>query len=138
MGFADDMRNFAAEVEADDQAIFVETAALAFESIVEGSPITGAPGQPVDTGAEKAAWHLELAAHSAAITNPMAYAPVIENDLRSSFDEAGLVIPRPRLPGGGVRPHVKSTVGGHHSVKVTVANIDRLIDEAGRRVGRPS
>jgi hypothetical protein len=30
---------------------------------------------------------------------------------------------------------VKSTVGGPHSVALTVAGIDRLLDEAGRRVG---
>lgn len=134
MGFRDDVRAFTVEVGELDKAIFVETAVLAHESIVEGSPITGAPGQPVDTGALKASWHLELEETQASITTPLGYAPVIEDDLRSSFDRSGDEPARPKGAGGSARHH-KSTVGGHHSVTLTLAGIDRLIDEAGRRVG---
>jgi hypothetical protein len=133
MGFRDDIRAFTVEVGDLDKAIFVETAVLAHESIVEGSSITGAPGQPVDTGALKASWHLDFEESQANITTPLGYAPVIEDDLRSSFDRSGDEPVRPKSPGGGTRHH-KSTVGGHQSVTLTLAGIDRLIDEAGRRV----
>lgn len=136
MGFRDDVHAFAIEVEAADKAIFVETAVLAHESIVNGSPLTGSPGQPVDTGALKASWHLELGEDEASITTPIAYAPIIEDGLRSAYDPSGDAPPRPRTK-GGVRTHIKSTVGGHQSVALTVAGIDRLIEEAGHRVGGP-
>jgi hypothetical protein len=89
MGFRDDIRGFIAEVQVADRATFVAAASLALESIVEGSPFTGAPGQPVDTGALKASWHLDFTESQAAITTPLGYAPVIEDDLRSSFDRSG-------------------------------------------------
>jgi hypothetical protein len=135
MGFRDECRQWGIEVDAAHRAQIVETGVLALESIVEGSALTGAPGQKVDTGALKASWIQEITEDGVRISTNIAYAPIIEEDIRSSYDREGEQPSRPKGATGGHRPHVKSTVGGPHSVALTVAGIDRLLDEAGRRVG---
>ena len=50
MTFSDDLRRFVTTVRDNNRAVYVGVAAGAHESITVGSPITGAAGQPVDTG----------------------------------------------------------------------------------------
>lgn len=81
-------------------------------SIVEGSEITGASGQPVDTGNLRASWHDDRVAQLIAeITTNVVYAEPIEE---------------------GIGPHgaltLRSEVGGFHSVKQTVAGFHRIVD----------
>lgn len=47
MSFTDDIQHFIAKANADLHAVHDAASDLTFESIVEGSAITGAPGQPV-------------------------------------------------------------------------------------------
>ncbi|HAM54691.1 MAG TPA: hypothetical protein DCQ64_04500 [Candidatus Rokubacteria bacterium] len=101
-------------IKAASQEVLVAVVQKAHESITEGSPITGAPGQPVDIGTLKASW---IAAFPEAmvgeITTNIVYAPPIEEGV------------------GRYGPlTLRSQVGGFHSVQMTVAGIQQLVDAA--------
>ena len=90
----------------------------ALRSIQEGSELTGAPGQPVDTGALRASWQLIPRADSLTIGTNVVYAEAIEDGI------------------GKYGPLVlRSQVGGFHSVAQTVANMDRIVAAVVDRVG---
>lgn len=116
---ADDVEKFAAKVEARTMATFVNTAVLVQESVVDGSPVTGAPGQPVDTGALRASWQLTFpGATVAEVATAVEYAPAIE---------------------AGIGPHgpmtLRSAVGGFHSVALTRSSFDRVVEHALKQAG---
>lgn len=135
MSFDQDLNRFALKLDARVKAVFLGTAAKIHKSITMGSTTTGAPGQPVDTGFLRNSWTLVNGPVSADISTNVAYAPVIEHNLRTAYNPAG-VMPRDRTnPNGSSRRPVKSTVGGHHSVKLTVAGADRLQAETLRELG---
>lgn len=92
------------------------------ESIHTGSPITGAPGQPVDTGALRASWQLTFpTSEIAEITTKIAYAKAIEDGI------------------GRYGPMtVRSEVGGFHSVALTRTNFPRLLDHVLNADIRPA
>lgn len=135
MSFDADLKRFAVKVETRNKAVFLSTAAKVHESITVGSATTGAPGQPVDTGFLRASWTLVQQPDGAEIATNVAYAPVIEHNLRTAYDSKGKQPPRQVNPNGSFRAPIKSTVGGHHSVKLTVAAADRLLAEAVRELG---
>jgi hypothetical protein len=125
---------FAAKVAARERAVHNGVCDLAFSSIVEGSPVTGAPGQPVDTGFLKGSWqNLIDGPLTRRIVTNVAYAPVIEYGVRQAYDYSG--DPRPLGYGGG-RPSIKSTVGGQHSVALTRAGWQRIVDVVTTEVAR--
>lgn len=96
---------------------FLDVCGEALRSVQEGSELTGAPGQPVDTGALRASWQLAFPDPDTAIigTNLVYAAPI----------EEGV---------GKYGPlTLRSQVGGWHSVKLTVANIGRIVDAVTRR-----
>lgn len=104
--FKDAIGRITAKVMTRSQAVFVNTASHAFESIVNGSPVTGAPGQPVDTGNLRASWQLAFPDKtSATITTGVEYAPYVEDNVR----------------GVAFKNH------GPHSVKLTIAGLDKII-----------
>ena len=83
-------------------------------SVVEGSEITGAPGQPVDTGFLKSSWIARfLEAWRWTTTTAAAYAKHIE-------EAVGLTL--------------RSEVGGFHSVKLTIAGWQRIVAACVARV----
>lgn len=102
--------------EGRTRRIVGQAVSLAWRSIVVGSAITGAPGQPVDTGALKASWMIEWAGSwVATITSTLIYAALIE---------AGI---------GRFGPlTLRSRVGGFHSLALTAAGWQRLVDAAAR------
>lgn len=109
MSFSDDVGAFAAKADARNKALFVNVASAVKGSIVDGSPVTGAPGQPVDTGTLKASWILAFDAPGVAvISTNVEYAPIIEDNIRGA--------------------QLRSQVGGFHSVKMTVAGFERLVE----------
>lgn len=125
MSFADDLNRFVAKTKATTTAVYVGTATKVQES-VKGSgvpgmvhPITGAPGQPVDTGNLRNSWTLRITPTEATISTNVKYAPAIE-------DGVGRY--------GTMR--VRSAVGGFHSVKLTVGNANGLQREAVREATR--
>lgn len=138
MNFDDALVRFSHKVRARSQAAFINTGALTLASIQSGSPLTGAPGQPVDSGFLLNSWQMFFpSATEIFIATNCAYAPVIEYNLRSAYDPAGRTGRfgvaggqiGPALPGGSTRRH-KSTVGGNHSVALTRAGFQRLVDAA--------
>ncbi len=109
--FGSQVRAFGLKVEGQTKNVFVQTAVATKASIVEGSSVTGAPGQPVDTGALRASWQLEFTTPtSATIATNLEYAPIIEDGVR---DGRALTL--------------RSQVGGWGSVRATVLNFDRLV-----------
>ncbi len=118
MSFESDIERFIAKVERRRHEVFVNVATETLRSVQEGHPVTGAPGQPVDTGVLKASWHLEFeSATTALISTNVIYAPNIE-------DLIG--------PYGPIQ--IRSPVGGGHSVKLTRANFPRLVNTVARDV----
>lgn len=113
MAFADQIRKFALTMETDSRAAFVAAAGLTFESIVEGSSLTGAPGQPVATGQLHDSWILELPGDgTAVIASDAPYAIAVEEGLH----------------GVAFKNH------GPHSVALTVAAWERIVEKAALQV----
>lgn len=117
--FSGKMREFAVLVDMRSRAVFVNVASAAKDSITDGSPMTGAPGQPVQTGALKGSWQLRFESPTrAVISTDKLYAPAIED---------------------GQGPHgpltLRSPVGGFHSVALTVAGIPALVADETAKLG---
>lgn len=81
-------------------------------SIRDGSTVTGAPGQPVASGALKKSWKKTRRGHIYRIGSTLFYAPYAEEGM---------------TPKGGAFVQ-RSAVGGPHSVKLTRAGIQKLAD----------
>jgi len=118
MSFGDDMAKFAAKVVDRQRRIFVNVVSDVRESITDGSAITGAPGQPVDTGYLKGSWQESFPETWVGVVETnAAYAPAIEE---------------------GQGPHgpltLRSQVGGFHSVKKTVTGFGAIVDDVTRKV----
>lgn len=115
--FSTDVRQFILLVRARQKAVFVDAAGMAHDSIQNGSPITGAPGQPVQSSELLDSWQLRFDSDVAAtIDTNKIYAPGIE-------DGVGKYGPLT----------LRSRVGGFHSVKLTVAAWPQLIAAAQAR-----
>lgn len=112
--FAAGLAAWGNEAAQDAQAIFDGTLDELERSVVEGSELTGAPGQPVgNTGRLKRSWQTTRPAPDIGeISTDLDYAPIVED---------------------GAMP-LHSPVGGSHSVKLTVAGFDRVVDAVAQRV----
>lgn len=120
--FADDINRFKTRLVFKTKAAYVGTASAMHASIKGNSagtpdPVTGAPGQPVDTGNLKSSWILAIGPNEAVISTNAAYAEAIET---------------------GVGPHgpltLRSTLGGFHSVQQTIAGASALQADVVRRL----
>lgn len=120
-------------IETRYAALIPAIGAAVQSSIQHGSPITGAPGQPVgqygpgyhqgDVGGELlASYQLTLPERDkAVISTKSPYAIPNETGVRSDG-----------------RPYTqRSTVGGRRSIAMTVTNIDRLVDHVVNEGLRP-
>jgi hypothetical protein len=121
MSFGTDLKRWKEKVEFASHEVFVNTASAAHSSIQNGSTVTGAPGQPVDTGNLKSSWQLNFTSPTAAeITTNVVYAKGIEEGISSH----------------GTPITFRSSVGGAHSVALTRANLQRLVDDEARKLAR--
>ena len=110
--FMDEVRQFQIKAEQRARDIHNGIADLAYSSIVEGSPVTGAPGQPVDTGNLKASWQNTVEGPlTRLLSTNVIYAPIIEDGSRA-----------------GRALTLRSKVGGFHSVKLTIAAWPRIVE----------
>ena len=109
--FARDLAMFGASIQTRADEIFERVVELSYESIANGSNITGAPGQPIDTGDLRSSFQVKRPRpRYASIVTKKAYAPVIEAGERKG------------------KPIVlRSQVGGFHSVKLTIAGMERIV-----------
>jgi hypothetical protein len=118
--FSDDLDRFLADLERRRRDLFVGVATETLRSIQEGSPITGAPGQPVDTGNLKASWQLLFESETTAlIQTNVIYAPGIEDGISLET---------------GQRLVQRSPVGGFGSVRLTRAGFQRIVAAVAREV----
>lgn len=122
MGFAADLQRAGATIFAKCHAIYERVADLAFDSIVHGSALTGAPGQPIaapifeHAGALRASWKQTQASPNViTISTDFGYAPFVEDNLKG----------------------FRFRSGGPHGVKLTVLAADRIVAAAMQQVQRP-
>ncbi len=114
MTYKDDLRAHRRNVRRQLEEVFLIATEEVGHSVVEGSAITGAPGQPVDTGELKGSWierYVDRFIYR--LTTDKIYAP---------FIEGGNYVQR-------------SVVGGPHSVRLTRTGWPRIVEDAARRVG---
>jgi hypothetical protein len=112
--FSDSVRRFTKKVEVRSQAAFIATATHAHRSIQEGSVVTGAPGQPVDTGNLRASWQLTFDSRtSARISSNVSYAQHVEDNVR----------------GVTFKNH------GPHSVRLTIVGLPRIVAYETQQLG---
>lgn len=130
--FGEALQRFTVKVETRSQTVFLNTVSAAYESIVNGSALTGSPGQPVgqygpgyhegEVGGElKASWQTIFDGPWVATIGSNAQSHNLQN-------EDGIA-----RPGGGAYRQ-RSTVGGRHSVALTRAGIPRIVDDETRKV----
>jgi hypothetical protein len=119
MSFSSDIASFNAKTIQKLDQVFDGVADEAFRSIVFGSEITGAPGQPFDpendpnAGKLRDSWKIDRpSATEAVIATDVDYAPNVEDNIE----------------GAHFRNH------GPHSVKLTVTSFDRIVDVVGQKV----
>ena len=118
MSLGNDLTAFRTLVVRRQAAIVADSALTVHRSVQEGSPITGAPGQPVDTGALRASWQIQFESpYTALVSTNLDYAPAIE-------DGVGPFGPMTQ----------RSLVGGYHSVKLTIAGWQRVVDATVAKV----
>ena len=129
-GWDGGLDRFTVKLEKLASGLLPAVAATALDSIQNGSPLTGSPGQPVGQygpgyhqgevgGTLKASWQLAFpSAEVAEITTNLEYAP--HNEYGVTEDG---------------RPYTqRSTVGGRHSVALTVAGMDRIVEFEAKRL----
>lgn len=121
--FEDQVRAFAVKVEQRNATLFPNIVSAVQDSIVNGSPLTGAPGQPV--GQYGPGYHQgkvggDLKTSWQTVRESPEVAVVGTNSQHAVQNEYGI-----SATGG---PYIqRSTVGGRHSVALTVAGFDKLV-----------
>jgi len=128
--FAKQLLAFSVKQERLTRVVFLNTASAVFNSIVNGSPLTGAPGQPVGQygpgyhpgkvgGTLKASWQLVFVSPTQAIigTNLVYAKPIEEGTNR------------------GRQLTLRSTVGGFHSVAKTITGYRKLVEAEAVKAG---
>lgn len=119
MSFESDVRAFADKVRQRSLDIVTETSLEVQRSIKFGSELTGAPGQPVDTGNLRESFILERTGPlTAQVTSNVVYGPIIEEGISDS----------------GTPITFKSAVGGAHSIALTRAGWQNIVDAVAVRV----
>lgn len=119
MGFADELRRFAATTERNAMAVHQEVVVAVKSSWVNGSAETGAPVLPIASGDGPTIGRLRRGVrvaypdpNTALVYTTVPYAGEVEENLR------------------GVHFHS----GGPHGFKLTVAGFPRLLDSATKRI----
>ncbi len=116
MSFTDDIKGFTVKLEAKNQELFANIVSATKESIVNGSPVTGSPGQPVDTANLRNSWTEGFESESVAtISTNVEYAPYVEEGLAH-----------------GQPAHFQNH--GPHSVEQTALGFDRLVVDEARKL----
>lgn len=114
MSFERDLSVFSVHLDEKWKAFMPAIGAATYDSIVFGSPVTGAPGQPVGIGNLRAGWQLLFPDEE--------HAEIVTKVPYAESNEDGIA-----RPGGG--PYIqRSPVGGRWSIALTRTNFDRLVD----------
>ena len=145
MSFERDIQAWTDKVGSRVRDVTTASALKVHESIVAGSALTGAPGQPVDTGYLRSSWIL---AFNAAPSYPAQPAPVSgRTDAAPSGPSApqgqvGASLTATVATNAKYAPYIeeglkaqRSAVGGPGSVKLTRAAWSRIVDAAVKEQG---
>lgn len=129
MSFADDLK--AARVTTREAVLDVAFTAFGTvqESLVRGSALTGAAGQPVDTGALRASFTAKRISDTTnEVSTSEDYAPAIEDGIQPPYTTARgtVVTPKPMT--------LRSEVGGFHSAFKTAMAWPDIVADAVRQV----
>lgn len=112
MSFESDIQRHKANRNRRLRAIFLDATVEVQRSIVEGSELTGSPGQPVQRGTLRGSWVPGFTGHwTWSTTSKLVYAPVIES--------------------GPIT--IRSSVGGQRSVEKTRTGWPRIVDAVTKR-----
>lgn len=115
--FAEGLGQFIEFAEARTKDAFVHATEEVQRSVVDGSELTGAPGQPVRTGTLKGSWIGEFLSETLwQLTTNLEYAEYIENGGND------------RGPFNPARGAPRSQVGGYHSVAHTITGWPRILE----------
>jgi len=116
--FAAWLRNVALDVRNREEDCFLNICDHVEMSVLVGSPVTGAPGQPIKSGDLINSWKKEvnLRQRTGTFTSECPYAEIIETNARGA--------------------QLRSEVGGFHSVAMTLAAMNRIIAFEAERIGR--
>lgn len=141
--FSASLQAFKGMILSRQREVFVGTLGELHHSIVDGSPLTGAPGQPVDTSDLRTSWQEEYPEEwvGRTVTN-VAYALAVEegvqeahtrraHDRRAYTRSDGVEVRATTVREAEVpRREIvfRSAVGGAHSVKLTRAGFRRVVD----------
>lgn len=110
--FGSQLRYWHAKAEKVEQSIFVNSVSALKDSIVSGSPVTGAPMLPVETGNLRNGVQLEFdAPDSALIYTNVEYAEFVEDNVQGATFR----------------------VGGPHGWKMTRAGFQNVVDDEARK-----
>lgn len=121
--FTDALVRFNVTAQERVRDVFVDSTVEVQRSVVTGSELTGAPGQPVITGNLKTSWIGEFTSDATwELTTKSEYAIPIEN----GENDRGPFNPQRGAP--------RSEVGGYHSVKLTRAGWPRIVESVVARV----
>lgn len=129
MSFGEEIRAFNEKVAGRLDDVFVGTVVAVKDSLTEGSTVTGAPGQPVDTENLKGSYQETFPEqYVGQVATNEEYARAIEEGQQDPYTlpSGKEVTPRPM--------RLLSAVGGFHSVKLTRANFDLLVGAVVREV----
>lgn len=111
-----DMASIATELRADLYKLFDDSVNMAAESIINGSPITGAPGQPVEEDVLRKSWVKTKISPT--------HATVLTDNEYAEPNETG-------IPPIGMKTYnLLSPVGGRYSISKTVAGWGAIVDAA--------
>lgn len=114
--FAKELQAFVNKARSREGTLYRRATVHAFESIRHGSAVTGAPGQPVDTGELLASWQLTpTGRRTATMLSNAVHADIIEHNRRGAT--------------------LRSKVGGFHSVKLTRLGWRRIVAHELRQMG---
>ena len=154
---ADQIREFTLRFKAQSDAHFANVGSAMQASIQDGSPVTGAPGQPVDTGYLRATWTLSFgdepqfslngegatkdpAWAGAPIAAPLPPDPtarsfiVATNCVYAEVWEDGVKLVGRGNVTGKTKQRLSSSRGGPHSAALTVAAFERLVEDEWRKL----
>lgn len=129
MAFDTEVQAWVAKVRQNQRDIFLGCVADVKESIQGGSPVTAAPGQPVDTGNLINSWQDTYPnPWIGEVTTNVEYAQAIEDGQQAPYTtkKGTQVTPRP------IR--FRSAVGGAHSVALTRAAWAALVNSVRVKV----
>lgn len=131
--FSDALAYFADRLQGRTEAVLNIATELARESIVNGSALTGSPGQPELSGDLKRSWRVRSISPTVrSIETNSPYARVVEHDIRRIIPALGLRGRRKKRGGTPVRGRTYNN-GGPHSVALTRVGFGRIVEEARRR-----